>query len=90
MIGDRQGHGDLAIVLLAKLAAILPRNPDRMSPLLGEARVIDDPSFNRPVALYGRQYHLTDLGQNLSRQTSCLRLRNATTTDVALPSVQAP
>src|SRR6516162_7257192 len=36
-----------------------------MPPLLGEARVIDDPSFNRPVALYRRQHHLADLGQNL-------------------------
>jgi len=65
MISDRQGHGGLTIVLLAELAAILPRNPDRMPPLLGEARVIDDPSFNRPVPLYRRQHHLTDLGQNL-------------------------
>ena len=65
MIGHRQGHSDLTIVLLAKLAAILPRNPDRMPPLLREARVIDDPSFNRPVALYRWRYHLADLGQNL-------------------------
>jgi hypothetical protein len=31
-----------------------------MPPLLGEADVIDDPSFNRTVALHRRQYHLTD------------------------------
>jgi hypothetical protein len=65
MIGNRKCHGDLTIVLLAKFAAILPCNPDRMPPLLGKARVIDDPSFDRPVALQLRQYQLADLGQNL-------------------------
>jgi hypothetical protein len=45
MIGDRQGHGDLTIVLLAKLAAILPRNSDRikMAKVLDEAcRLFDE------------------------------------------------
>src|SRR5580693_6487841 len=47
------------------LAAILTTDPDRMPSLLGEARVIDDPRFDRPVALYLRQYHFADLGQYL-------------------------
>jgi hypothetical protein len=39
------------IVLLAKLAAVLPRHPDRVPPLLGKAGVVDNPRFNRPVTL---------------------------------------
>src|SRR5580658_636971 len=64
MIGNRQCHGDLTIVLLAQLAAILPPDPDRMPSLLGEARVIDDPSLDRSVTLYLRQHQSADLGQN--------------------------
>src|SRR5262249_28645498 len=51
VIGDRQRHRDLTIVLLAKLAAILSSHPDRMPPFLGKARVVDDPRFDRPVPL---------------------------------------
>src|ERR1700756_194119 len=65
MICKRKAHGDLTIVLLAQLAAILPCNPDRMPSLLGKARIIDDPSFDRPVAFDVRQHHLPDFGQNL-------------------------
>src|ERR1700745_4507314 len=65
MSGNRKCHGDLTIVLLAELAAILPCDPDRMPPLLGEARVIDDPSLDRPAALDPRHDHLADLGQDL-------------------------
>jgi hypothetical protein len=50
-IGNRKCHGNLTIVLLANLAAILSRNPDRMPSLLRKAGVIDDPSFDRPVPL---------------------------------------
>jgi hypothetical protein len=32
--------------------------------LLGKTGVIDDPRFDRSMALYRRQYHLTDFGQN--------------------------
>src|ERR1019366_5450099 len=64
VIGNRQRHRDLAIVLLAKLAAILPRYPDRVPPLLGKAGVVDDPGFNRPVTLDLRQHHLAHLGQH--------------------------
>ena len=35
-IRQRQRHRDLAIVLLAELAAILPRHPHRMLPFLGK------------------------------------------------------
>src|SRR5262249_3391574 len=43
VIGDRQRHRDLTIVLLAKLATILSSHPDRMLPFLGKARVVDNP-----------------------------------------------
>src|SRR5580704_4296149 len=36
----------------------------RMPSLLGEARVIDDPSLDRSVTLYLRQHQSADLGQN--------------------------
>ena len=65
MIGNRKRYGDLTIVLLAKLTAILTPDPNRMSSLLGKAGVIDDPDFDRPVAFHLRQYHFAHLGQNL-------------------------
>jgi hypothetical protein len=55
MICKRKGYGDLTIVLLAQLAAILPSNADRMPSLLGKARIINDPSFDRPAAFDGRK-----------------------------------
>ena len=64
VIGNRQRHRDLTIVLLAKLAAVLPRYPDRMPPLLGKPGVVDDPGFNRPVTFDLRQHHLAHLGQH--------------------------
>ena len=54
----------LAVVLLAKLTAILPGHPHRMTPLLGKARVIDDPRFDRPAALDRRQHQFAHLGQH--------------------------
>lgn len=48
MICKRKGHRDLTIVLLAQLATILPCNSDRMPSLVGKARIVDDPSFDRP------------------------------------------
>ncbi|CCM80328.1 hypothetical protein BN77_p260015 [Rhizobium mesoamericanum STM3625] len=50
--------GDLAVVLLAELAAILPRDPDRMLALPGKASVIDNPRFNRPMPLDQRQHQI--------------------------------
>src|SRR5436190_674478 len=43
VIGHRQRHCDLAVLLLAELPAILMRHADRMRPMLGKARVVDDP-----------------------------------------------
>ena len=51
MVGQRQRHGDLAIVLLAELAAVLPRDADRVPPFLRKTGIIDDPGLDRPVAL---------------------------------------
>jgi hypothetical protein len=65
VVGNRDGHGNLSIVLLARLSAILPRNPDRMPPLLRKARIIDDPTFDPPVPLDLRQHHPADLGEDL-------------------------
>ena len=50
LVGYRQRDRDLTIVLLAKLAAILPGDADRMNALLGESRVVDDPG-DYPAAL---------------------------------------
>src|ERR1035437_4485186 len=63
MIGDRQRHCDLTIVLLAELAAVLSRHPDRVPPLLGKAGVVDDPGFNRTVTLDLRQPYPAPLGR---------------------------
>ena len=41
MMGERKRHRGLAVGPLAKLTAILPRHPDRMPALLGEARVVE-------------------------------------------------
>src|SRR5258708_5194267 len=54
-----------AIRLLAKLAAVLVRHPNRMLPLLGKARVVDDKGLDRPVTLDLRQHHLTHLAQHI-------------------------
>ena len=64
-IGDRQRYHGLAIVLLAELAAVLPRHAHRVPPLLCKAGIINDPSLDRAVALQLRQHHLAHLGQNV-------------------------
>jgi hypothetical protein len=64
IIGKRQRHRNLTIVLFAKLTAILPCYPDQVPPLLRQARVIDDPCRQRPVTLHPRQHHLAYLGQH--------------------------
>jgi hypothetical protein len=65
LVGDRQaglvgGHRkadrDLAIVLLAALAAILPRYADRVLALLGIAGVVDDQRLDRFLAGDDRQH----------------------------------
>src|SRR5712671_4322623 len=64
MVGQRQRDRDLAVVLLAELAAILSGYPDRVPPLLGKACVVDDPGLDRPVALDRRQHQFAYLGQH--------------------------
>src|SRR5260221_3945263 len=64
LVGKRQRHRDLAVVLLAEPATILPPNADRMPALLRKASIIDDPGLDWPPPLYLRQHHLAYLGQN--------------------------
>ena len=35
VVGDRQAHRDLAIILLSQLTTVLPRHADRMSSFFG-------------------------------------------------------
>ncbi len=58
MIGQRQADRNLAVILLAELAAILTRHPDRMTALLGKAGIVDDPSFDRAAGFDDRQGQL--------------------------------
>ena len=51
IVGQRQRHRDLAIVLLALLAAVLARDTDRVAPLLGDPGIVHDPGCDRTVAL---------------------------------------
>jgi hypothetical protein len=62
----------LAVVLLAELTAILPGHPNRMPPLLGKARVIDDPGFDPPATLDRRQHELAHPGQHRSVRPWCI------------------
>src|SRR3954467_9688128 len=62
-IGKRERHGHLAIVLLAELAAILARHPDRVPALLGEAGIVDDPGLDGPSTLDGRQDQVAHRGE---------------------------
>ena len=64
IVSDRQRHCDLAFGLLAELTAILMRHPHRVLTLFGEARVINDPDFDRSMALDLGQHHLARLGQH--------------------------
>ena len=64
VIGDRQRHCNLTVILLAELAAVLPRDAYRVPPLLGKTRVVDDPRIDRPMALDCWQHHLAYFGQD--------------------------
>ena len=55
MIGQRQADRDPAVVLLAELAAVLTRHPDRVTAFLGKSGVVDDPGFDRAAAFDDRQ-----------------------------------
>ena len=65
MVGKRQRHRHLAVRLLAELPAILVRHSNRMPPLLGKARVVDDPRLDRAVMLDPGQHHLSHLAQHV-------------------------
>jgi hypothetical protein len=56
IIGGRQAHNDLAVVLLAKLSTVLPRHTDRMLAFLGYAGVVDDQRPDRAVPLDDGQH----------------------------------
>src|SRR5258705_11753439 len=64
VIGARKCHGDLAIILLAKLPTILARYADRVLSLLGEAGVIDNPRLNRPGPFHLWPHHLAHLAED--------------------------
>src|SRR3954470_17421800 len=55
---------ELAVVLLAELAAILARHPDRVPALLGEAGIVDDPGLDGPSTLEGGQDQVAHLGEH--------------------------
>src|SRR4051812_46111614 len=55
---------NLAVVLLAQLAAVLTRHPDRVSALLRKAGVVDDPGFDRAAAFDERQDQLLYPAEN--------------------------
>src|SRR6478672_9251502 len=60
IIGDRHAHRDLAIVLLAELAAVLSRHADRVRSFLGTAGVVNNPGQDLAMAFHGGQYLLAD------------------------------
>ena len=64
LVGHRQTDRDLTIVLLAKLAAILPGYADRVPALLGEAGVVDDQGADPTAALDDRQDTSADRRQH--------------------------
>src|SRR5215208_4993881 len=64
MIGQRQADRDLAIVLLAELAATLTRHPDRVMAFLRKAGVVDDPGLDRAAAFDDRQGQLLDSAEH--------------------------
>jgi hypothetical protein len=64
MVGQRQTNRNLAVVPLAELTAILTRHPDRMTPLLGKAGIVDDPGFNRTAGFDNRQDQLLYPAEN--------------------------
>ena len=51
VVGDRQAYGNLAVVLLAELAAILTGNANRTGSFLRVASIVDDPGTNSAVSL---------------------------------------
>jgi hypothetical protein len=63
VVGDGRAHRNLAIILVAKLAAVLPRDADRVLALLRKTCVVDDPVSHRPVPLEGGQHRTPQSSQ---------------------------
>lgn len=55
IVGSRQSHSDLAVILLSKLSAVLPCHTDRMLAFLGYAGVVDDQCPDWAALLNARQ-----------------------------------
>ena len=70
--GERQRDGHLAVVLLADLTAILPRDANRVRSLLGDAGVIDHPAADRSAPLHNRQHPQTNRGEQRLVGPVCL------------------
>jgi hypothetical protein len=65
LIGQRDGHRDLTIRLLAQGAAILMGDAHRVLALLGEGRVIHEPRRHRTMALHLPQDKITGDAKHL-------------------------
>src|SRR3954464_9641617 len=72
MIGQRQADRHLAVVLLAELAAILTRHPDRMTAFLWKPGVVDDPGFDRTATFDDRQDQLLDPAEDPLVRPRCV------------------
>jgi len=72
VVGEREHHRNLAIVLFAEPAAILARYANRMLSLFGKACVINDPRLDRSVPFHLRHHHLTHLPKHLSVRPASL------------------
>ncbi len=51
IVGSRQAHGHLAVVLFTELTAVLPRHADRVLAFFRYARVINDQGLDRAALL---------------------------------------
>ncbi len=90
VVGQRQRHRHLAIVLLAELAAILPRHADRVPPLLGKAGIVDDPRLDRPAAARSPAAPSRAPWPAPARPTTAPCRQNAAATGAAPPPAPAP
>src|SRR5215469_9996107 len=64
IVSKRQRHSDLTICLFAELPAVLMRDSNRVLSFLRKAGVVDDPGFDRAMALDLGQHHLAHLRQD--------------------------
>ena len=85
MVRNRQRNGDLAIVLLAGLAAILPRDPDGVLAFLRKTRVIDNKGFDGAVLFEDGKRQFPTLLKN-----TCIGPRRVAGADAAPRPATAP